>query len=107
MAGVVSLLRKRGGKRRPMTQPDYEAAHKHSFKNREEVLASEMCGCFFCLAVFPPSEITSWCDEVEGVGLTAICPKCRVDAVIGAASGLPISATFLGAMNKRWFDSGR
>jgi len=89
-----------------MTQPDYETAHKHSFKNREEVLASEMCGCFSCLAVFPPSEITPWCDEVAGVGLTAICPKCSVDSVIGAASGLPINATFLGAMKRKWFDFG-
>jgi len=100
------LLKKRGGARRPMTQPDYEAAHKHSFKNREEVLASEVCGCFSCLAVFPPSEITSWCDEVAGVGLTAICPKCSVDSVIGSASGLPINATFLGAMKRKWFDFG-
>jgi len=100
------LLKKRGGARRPMTQPDYAAAHKHSFKNREEVLASEVCGCFYCLAVFPPSEIRSWCDEVAGVGLTAICPRCSVDSVIGAASKLPMSAAFLRAMKRKWFDSG-
>lgn len=30
------------------------------------------------------------------------CPKCEVDAVLGTASGFPISATFLKAMKDRW-----
>jgi hypothetical protein len=32
-------------------------AHGHSIRHRDEILTSEQCGCFFCLAVFPPSEI--------------------------------------------------
>jgi hypothetical protein len=32
-------------------------AHKHSIRHRDEVLTSDVCGCFYCLAVFAPGEI--------------------------------------------------
>jgi len=78
---------------------DYELAHKHSIYNRAELEKSSSCGCFYCLAIFPPSEIYDWIDE----GRTALCPKCPVDSVIGSASGYPITPKFLGGMHERWF----
>lgn len=78
---------------------DLERAHGFSIFNRQHVLASESCGCFCCLAEFPPSEITQWIDRA----LTPICPRCGIDSVIGAASGFPITDDFLKTMNKRWF----
>jgi hypothetical protein len=35
--------------------------------------------------------------------LTADCPRCGIDAVIGSASGFPITSEFLSSMNGRWF----
>lgn len=29
-------------------------AHRHSIRHREEVLGSELCGCFYCLHIFSP-----------------------------------------------------
>lgn len=78
---------------------DLERAHGFSIFNRHHILQSELCGCFYCLEKFPPSEITEWVDG----RLTPICPHCGIDSVIGAASGLPITDGFLKTMNRRWF----
>ncbi len=62
-----------------MEATDLIAAHRHSSNHRQEIEASKVCGCFYCLAVFPPASIDEWCDE-DG---TALCPKCGIDSVIG------------------------
>lgn len=84
-----------------MTKPDYVRAHRHSFRNRNELLLSRRCGCFYCGAIFSPAEVKEWVDEEEGK--TALCPRCGIDAVIGANSDYPINADFLGLMAKHWF----
>src|SRR5262245_25695988 len=90
-------------RRHPMATPDVIQAHKHSIRHRDEVLASSLCGCFYCCRVFPPWEITHWTDDAEGVGQTALCPKCGIDSVIGSESGFPLTREFLAAMNTQWF----
>jgi len=83
----------------PNSHPDLDAAHKHCFLNRSELTRSEVCGCFYCFAIFSPAEIQEWIDDDQ----TAICPKCPVDAVIGSASGYPIDMAFLRQMYDKWF----
>lgn len=82
-----------------MPDPDLGLAHKHCIRHRAEVEASEICSCFYCLSTFPPTEIVEWIDD----GQTALCPRCPVDAVLGSASGLPITREFLERMHERWF----
>jgi hypothetical protein len=72
-------------------------------RNRDELLLSERCGCFYCGAIFLPVEVNEWTDEKEGVGQTALCPRCGIDAVIGSASGYPITADFMEMMKQYWF----
>lgn len=86
-----------------MTKPAYVVAHRHSTHNRDEILTSERCGCFYCGAIFPPTEVKDWTDEQREVGLTALCPRCGIDAVIGSKSGYPITVHFLGTMKEHWF----
>jgi hypothetical protein len=86
-----------------MDEPDYIRAHKNSSLNRDEILKDSLCGCFYCLRTFVPVEILEWIDVVEGVAQTALCPMCGIDAVIGSASGFPITADFLKRMNQHWF----
>jgi len=80
---------------------DIFAAHRHSSQNREEIRRrSGVCGCFSCLSVFHPDQVTDWCDDGE----TALCPRCGVDAVIGSGSGYPVDdEDFLRAMYLEWF----
>lgn len=78
---------------------DLERAHKHSIFHRESVLRSDQCGCFYCMAIFPPDRISEWVDD----GQTALCPECGIDSVIGSASGIPIENQFLREMQSYWF----
>ncbi len=80
-------------------EPDHIRAHEHSIRHREEILKSDLCGCFYCLHIFSPLDVEEWCDR----GTTARCPKCLVDSVIGSASGYPITEGFLREMNRHWF----
>jgi len=75
------------------------SAHKHCLRHRAELEASDVCGCFYRLAIFQPKETTEWTDDNQ----TALCPKCGIDSVIGSASGYPITNEFLQRMHDRWF----
>lgn len=79
---------------------DYIEAHKFSIDNKEQLLKDKKCGCFYCLKIFDPKEITDWCTDNVG---TAICPYCCIDSLIGEYSGYPITKEFLKKMNKYWF----
>ncbi len=78
---------------------DVVAAHKHSSRHRKEIESSSTCGCFYCLATYPPSAISDWCDGGE----TALCPRCGVDSVIGDASGYALGGDLLHRMKSHWF----
>jgi hypothetical protein len=99
-------------KHRVAAFPDHiRTAHKHSSNHREEIVASEVCGCFYCLRTFSPSEIQDWVDElpdgsadIADVGQTALCPHCGIDSVIGSHSGIALTPEFLREMHRYWFD---
>jgi len=77
-----------------------QAAQEHSSNHRHEILNSDVCGCFYCLANFLPREIEEWVDE----NACAICPKCGLDAVIGDASVFNVTnQAFLKSMRDYWF----
>ena len=78
---------------------DYIDAHKFSSNHRKQLMNDCLCGCFYCLEVFSPSEINEWVDRDS----TAICPYCNIDSIIGESSGYPINKTFLSRMNEHWF----
>ena len=75
-------------------------AHKHCSNHREEILSSEICGCFYCMEIYPPSEIMDWIDD----GRCALCAKCGIDSVIGSASNFGITRDFLELMHEYWFE---
>lgn len=79
---------------------DYIKAHDFCSNNRESLMQDKICGCFYCLEIFEPSEIKRWLNEGSG---TAICPYCQIDSVIGESSGYPITKEFLQKMHEQWF----
>ena len=84
---------------------DFIKAHKFSNNNMEKLKNDKLCGCFYCLEIYSPSEINEWIitdNDRERHG-TAICPHCGIDSVIGESSGYPITKFFLNKMNKYWF----
>ncbi|MBE5738328.1 MAG: cytoplasmic protein [Clostridiales bacterium] len=77
-----------------------EYAHQFSKNNKKGLLSDKNCGCFYCLEIFNPIEITEWVPDSEG---TALCPYCGVDSIIGEYTGLSITKKFLSEMNEYWF----
>jgi len=86
-----------------MKEPDHVRAHIRSSMHREQLTQSKVCGCFHCLETFQPDGIDRWIDERHGVGVTALCPRCGIDSVIGSESGYPITQAFLKKMHDHWF----
>ena len=82
---------------------DLDRAHKLSINHRRLLESSAMCGCFNCLAVFPPSHITDWetySSDAKSIDETAACPKCHIDTVIPLTDWMP--QDFLKRMNAYW-----
>lgn len=75
--------------------------HRHTHANAAELENSESCGCVACERIFAPDQVVSWIPGPEGD--TAVCPFCGVDAVVGSASGIPITASVLARAHARWF----
>lgn len=83
---------------------DVMISHKYCNNHMKELKKDKKCGCFHCLHIFDPKEITEWiiednsCDESG----TAICPYCGCDTIIGESSGFPITDEFLKKMKEYW-----
>ena len=78
---------------------DLESIHGFSDHHRELLAQSERAGCFYCRRTFDPREITKWVDG----GVTALCPRCGIDAVLPSAMPVPLTAELLASMHSRWF----
>lgn len=79
----------------------YDEYKAHSVDNEIEILNSEKCGCVFCRSLFDARKISDWISDENGV--SAICPECGMDAVIGDASGVPLSKELLKSMNLAYY----
>jgi hypothetical protein len=78
--------------------------HGTSANHRSLIERSDICGCFYCRRMFAASEITAWTDtDDRGVGQTALCPHCGIDAVIGSGSGHRITPELLADLRRRFF----
>jgi predicted enzyme related to lactoylglutathione lyase len=82
-----------------LSNDDVIKAHVHASQHHSEILASQSCGCFYCLETFPPDEIDEWLDS----GQTALCPRCGIDAVLGDRAGYLLDKDFLSKMHGYWF----
>ena len=84
-----------------MTDRELKEAHDHSFKNKEEIMASKGIVCYFCKMEAIPDDIDEWVKEQDGKE-TAVCPSCGIDSIIGDASGLNVTPAFLEEMGRHW-----
>lgn len=80
-----------------MTEQELRELHRLSSGHRERILGSKLVGCFCCTDTYKPAEIREWIDE----GLTALCPKCGIDAVLPESVGL--TEELLREMSAYWF----
>jgi hypothetical protein len=78
--------------------------HRRSSRHRAEIERSARCGCFYCLSIFAPWEIMDWVDgEDKDSGVTALCPRCGIDAVLPELPSLNIDMNILLEMERHFF----
>ena len=88
---------------------DLEAIHTFSSQHRSLLVLSKRAGCFYCCQMFAPSEITDWVDGPPVAtgetsdGVTALCPRCGIDAVLPSVSYYPLTEAMLAEMHRHWF----
>ena len=85
-------------------EQNYNEARACATNNKKQLLESEKCGCFYCLAILKPNLINKWKDkDNSNQENTAICPYCNKATIIGDASGYKITLQFLHGMYKTFF----
>ncbi len=80
----------------------YKSFASHAKNNEIEILRSKQCGCFFCRKIYDARKVSQWTSEESG-GASAVCPECGMNAVIGDASGIPLTPEVLKDMNEIFF----
>ena len=85
------------------TVPELKAIYSHSIRNEESLRKSNLCGCFHCISILAATDVKSseMIFEKDGF-ITAICPICGIDSVLGDAS-VEITAELLEALNQYYF----
>jgi hypothetical protein len=78
---------------------DPKQIHSKATNQRQDILNSKNCGCFYCLSIFEPDKITRWTDNSQ----TALCPNCGVDAVLPDNIGQEINKELLDLMHREYF----
>jgi len=80
---------------------ELDKIHAHASNNEIEIVKSDNCGCFFCRQVYSARKIQDWINDERGI--SAICPECGMDAVVGDASGVALEKPLLKAMNLAYY----
>lgn len=75
----------------------YLPYREHATNNEIEIVQSKECGCYFCRHHYDARKVNDWISDERGV--SALCPECGMDAVVGDASGLDISKEKLKTLN--------
>lgn len=81
--------------------PKLLALHARASNNEIEILKSKTCSCFFCRQTYSARLVNDWINDARGV--TAICPECGMDAVIGDAGGEAMDKALLKEMNLAYY----
>ena len=84
------------------TEDDLIKAHEATSENAYKLFVNQECVCVYCKNRFPSNRIVDLC--ING-GLSALCPHCGIDAVIGEISGYDLSDLFIEAMHEFFFNN--
>lgn len=82
---------------------DIVSAHRFCTNNKPALQKDKICGCFYCLKIYSPAEISEYIEAGSDGQGTALCPYCGIDSVIGESSDFPMTEDFLRKMKQYWF----
>jgi hypothetical protein len=74
---------------------EWEELHKKCTNNKSLIKEEINSSCFYCKERFLSTKVTEYTDNEQ----TAICPLCRVDAVLAG----DINIDILNAMHSKYF----
>lgn len=74
---------------------------KRTHNNEIEILHSKTCSCLFCRQTYDARTVNDWVNDENG--MSAICPECGMDAVIGDNGGEPIDKGLLKELNLAFY----
>ena len=57
---------------------------QYMHNNKEFLQQANKCLCVYCLCEYNFNQIKDWCDYVDNLETTAICPKCGIDAIVAS-----------------------
>ena len=86
-----------------LTDQQSKLYHSHTIRNMDEIQRSKKCGCIACCRIYSPDIVEEGIEEQKDKAITALCPYCSCDSIIGDASGLGITPEILEDLNQRWF----
>jgi hypothetical protein len=94
-----------------LNHADLRSIHKYANDNRELLARSDRAGCFYCRTMFHPDKITDWVDGQQlasgstADGVTALCPRCGIDAILPSAAPIALDDGILSEMHQHWFET--
>lgn len=74
---------------------------QHTHNNEIEILHSKTCSCLFCRQQYDARKISDWMSDEKG--MSAICPECGMDAVIGDEGKEPLDKDLLKKLNLAFY----
>jgi hypothetical protein len=70
-----------------------------AIRNRKQVETSQTVGCYYCLKIYPATEIKEYTDNTA----TALCPHCHIDSIIPEKAVENLNQSILKEMHNFWF----
>ncbi len=80
---------------------ELQAIHRYSSQHRGLLDASAYAGCFFCLAEFPPAQVTVWVDVA--LEATSYGGLTEPRSVLPSAAPIALDPSLLAEMQAFWF----
>ncbi len=89
---------------RSMSKISLTSVKKHLHSNDAEILDSKECVCLACRHSFSARSVSDWFNDKGKI--TALCPECGMEAVLGDASGIVLNHEDVLAISNLLFGKG-
>lgn len=86
--------------------PDYIRALIYSYGNKPDIDKSKICGCYYCLELYPKQDIYEWITDIHDEP-TALCPFCDQPTVLTDIFKPDLDIDFLKTVHDYWYEDRR
>lgn len=83
--------------------PEHIRALIYSEMNKKAIDKSNICGCYYCLEIYPKQDIYEWITDVHDEP-TALCPYCDQPTVLTDSFKPDLDIDFLKTVHNFWYE---